>query len=206
MKYAVLKREVVYTTSLNELDMIAMEQQIIKQALSGDQGAFQKLVNKNLPKIVALAQRMLGDHAEAQDLAQEVLIRFWKGLDQYDPEQGQLSTWLYKITANRCLDQLRKRKMDQIDEHFEQAIPPAQDSDLYKKQLGKTIESKLHSLPERQKLALILFHYQGHTMKEVALIMETTPEAVESLLGRARRTLKTTLSPIWQEFIKQEGQ
>jgi len=180
-----------------------MDQQLIARAQSGDRLAFQLLIKSYLPLVVALAFRMLNDKAEAEDLAQEVMLKLWQNLKSYDSSRAQLSTWIYKIASNRCLDQLRRKKPDQLADDYDEAVAPAQDHDLYEKQINKKVESALQDLPERQRLALVLFHYQGESLSETGQIMGCSSEAVESLLARARRALKVSLKPIWQQ-MKQE--
>ena len=171
-----------------------MEQQWIEAASKGDKVAFGKLVTKHLPAIHALAKRMLGSDAEAEDIAQDVLIGLWRDLSSYDCEKAQLSTWIYRITSNRCIDTLRKRRPDQLDDDFDQPVPEHQENELFNKQLAALVGEQMDQLPPRQKLALILFHYNGHSLNEIADIMESSSDAVESLLARARRQLKKVLS------------
>ncbi len=183
-------------------DQLGMEQQWIEAAKAGDKASFANLIKLHLPAILALAKRMLGNEAEAEDLAQDVLIGLWKDLKKFDPARSKLSTWIYSITSNRCIDKLRKRQIDQLDDDFDQPVPEHQEQELFNKQIGKMVEQKLDGLPPRQKLALVLFHYEGHSLKEIAAITSTSEDAVESLLARARRTLKQTLLPSWQ-LVKQ---
>ncbi len=178
---------------------VSMDQVLIKRAKEGDKEAFQKIVSQHLPNILNLATRMLGNRAEAEDLAQEVMVKLWKNLERYDPNKAKLSSWLYRITSNQCLDQLRRKTPEQLDENYDEALSAKQDEELYEKQISKRIGQQLAALPDRQRLALILFHYQGATLKETAKAMQCSVEAVESLLARARRSLKTSLQPLWQE-------
>lgn len=182
----------------------AMEQQLIERAKSGDQLAFKALVTSSLPKVMGLAMQMLGNQAEAEDLAQEVMLSLWQNIDQYDPEKGRLTTWTYRITANRCLDRLRQRKVDQLDEDYDEPVEADQYSGLFEKQVRDEIGTAMADLPERQQLALTLFHHEGHSMQEIAEILDASVEAVESLLARARRNLKKTLQPLWQHVKEDE--
>lgn len=176
------------------------EQNLIVKAQTGDEVAFQKLVHQFLPNVLSLSYKILGNTNEAEDMAQEVMLSFWQNIKKYDPDRAKLSTWLYRITTNRCLDRLRKKIPEQLPENYDAIIEAEQDDTLYKKQIGELVENKLQSLPERQYLALILFHHQGHSLNEVAAILECSGEAIESLLARARRSLKKDLSPIWKKY------
>lgn len=175
-----------------------MEQQLIERAKAGDRQAFQKIVSMSLPNVTGLAFQMLGNQTEAEDLAQDVMLSLWQNIDKYDPEKAKLSTWTYRITANRCLDKLRRRKVDQLDDDYDSPIEATQHSDLFEKQVSTEIGKALDELPERQKLALTLFHYQGNSMQEMSDIMDCSVEAIESLLARGRRGLKSSLKPLWQ--------
>lgn len=137
---------------------------------------------------------------QAEDLAQDVLLSLWQNLKKYDPQRGKFSTWAYRITANRCLDRLRRKKVDQLDENYDKPIPAKQHNTLFEKQVRAKVDAEMDCLPERQKLALVLFHYQGNSLQEIAEIMESSVDAIESLLARARRTLKTKLRPIWEHI------
>lgn len=182
----------------------SMQQQLIKNAQNGDQAAFQELLKQHLPNILSLGYRMLKDKTETEDMAQEVTLKLWQNLNTYDQGRGKLSTWIYRITANQCLDYLRRKRPDQLDENFDAPSKINPHQDLIKKQTSSTVMDALNALPERQRLALILFHYQGHSLLETGEIMECSEEAVESLLARARRTLKTTLKPVWQQMLETE--
>lgn len=180
--------------------IIETEQDLIIHAQKGDQKAFKELVQQHLPNVLALGFRMLNNASEAEDMAQDVMLSLWQNISKYDAGKAKFSTWLYRITANRCLDRIRKKTPEQLPEDYDPVIEAEQLDNLYNKQLSKQMETTLQTLPDRQYLALVLFHYQGHRMTEVAEIMECSSEAVESLLARARRTLKQKLGPLWQEF------
>lgn len=176
------------------------EVSLITRAQQGDQAAFKGLVHLHLPNVLALSFKFLGNKSQAEDVAQEVMLSLWQNVKKYDPTRAKLSTWIYRITANKCLDHLRKKTPDQLPEDYDAATEAEQDKALYNKQIATQMEMSLKTLPERQYLALTLFHYQGLKMQEVAEIMECSREAVESLLARARRSLKQKLKPTWQEY------
>lgn len=182
----------------------AMDQKLIERVQNGDKAAFQKLVSQTLPKVTGLAVQMLGNQTEAEDLAQEVMLSIWQNIDKYDPEKAKLSTWTYRITANRCLDRLRRRKVDQLDDDYDAPIEASQHNELFNKQVQSEIGKALDELPERQRLALTLFHYQGNSMQEMSEIMNCSIPAIESLLARARRGLKSELAPLWQHISDDE--
>lgn len=181
-----------------------MEQELIVRAQTGDKAAFQQLVHQSLPNVIGLSYQMLGDRTEAEDLAQEVMLSLWQNLEKYDPDRGRLSTWVYRITANRCLDRLRRKKVDQLDDDYDAPVEAEQHDALFDKQVSKEIDGAMQDLPERQQLAITLFHYQGHSMQEIGEILDCSVDAVESLLARARRSLKQSLAPLWDHVQEDE--
>lgn len=166
----------------------------ITRAAAGDAAAVRALVNRYSSGVLALATRMLGDTAEAEDVTQETFIRAWKALPGWEP-RAKFSTWLHRVALNLCYDRLRKRREvlagDQLPDRPDTALGP-QDV-LDQAQRVKAVETAIAALPERQSAALTLCALQGHSQAEAADIMEISVEALESLLARARRTLRTQL-------------
>ena len=140
-----------------------------------------------------LATRMLNDAAEAEDVVQETFLRAWKALPKWEP-RAKFSTWLHRVALNLCYDRLRKRReltMEHLPERTDPALTPAEQVD--QAQRVRAVEQAISGLPERQAAALTLCALQGHSQIEAAEIMDTSVEALESLLARARRTLRTSL-------------
>lgn len=155
--------------------------------------AVSRLVDRHSPAVYALAVRMLGDTAEAEDVTQDVFIRAWKALPDWEP-RAKFSTWLHRVTLNVCYDRLRKRRevtMDTLPERTDPALSPHEQLDQV--QRVQTVQAAIADLPERQAAALTLCALQGHSQNEAAEIMEISVEALESLLARARRGLKKLL-------------
>jgi RNA polymerase sigma-70 factor (ECF subfamily) len=169
------------------------EAALIARVQGGDGAAFQLLLQQNLPVIHQYANRMLGNPTEAADVAQEVFIRFWQKSDTFDPSRAKLSTWLHQIAHNLCLDFFRQHSrltgLDELDEPSSQPL----EAQLGQQQKNEQMKSLIGKLPERQRSALILCHYQGLSNKQAAEILEVNIDALESLLSRARRTLKNNL-------------
>lgn len=166
----------------------------IARAAAGDGRAQSALVQAHMPRVYATAQRMLKDRHEAEDVTQEAFIRAWKALPSWEP-RARFSTWLHRVTLNLCYDRLRKRReetgADELPERIDQRLRP--DEALEQRQKVDAIEAAIDALPERQKAALTLCSLQGFGNIEAAEIMEISVEALESLLSRARRKLKSTL-------------
>ena len=167
----------------------------------GDAIAFGEFVDLQLERILAVARRMLGRDAEAEDVAQEALLRLWRQAEKWDGGRAQISTWLYRVTVNLCIDRLRAQREDTVAEIPDTPEPARQFESMAEDDLRSFMDEALQMLPERQRMALVLFHYQDLSMARVAEMMEISVEAVESLLARGRRMLKKKLSPAWREFI-----
>ena len=186
----------------NRLDEIP-DDELVAAVAKGDEKACRELMTRHLGRVVALARRMLGNQADAEEIAQEVFLRVWKHAENWEPGRAQFSTWLHRVATNLCLDRLRKQGMDDLD-----AIPePASDDPtpyeaMAQKDVARRVDAALQALPPRQRLAITLSHYQGLTNIEAAEVMEVTVEAVESLLGRARRALKAALATEKEELLR----
>ncbi len=178
---------------------------LARRVASGDRQAYATLVRRHLPSLLAMARRMLGNAAHAEDAAQEALLRLWTHAARYDPAKARLSTWLTRIVMNLCLDRLRRRQEAPLPDDFDMPVPPRQEQALQRDQTAARVEAALRALPERQRTALVLCHYEEMSMAEAASMMETTVEAVESLLARARRGLKRELEPEWRSLLAGDG-
>lgn len=141
---------------------------------------------------------MLGNHSDGADIAQEVFIRFWQKAASFDPSRAKLSTWLHQIAHNLCIDHFRKHSRF-VD--AEDAIEETEDIDLTGEQRESSdhVKRAISQLPERQRSALLFCHYQGLSNKQAAEILDVSVEALESLLSRARKRLRTTLSELSYE-------
>ena len=192
--------------------MTADENQGVLAVAEGDRPAVAMLVELHLHPIEAFATRMLADSAEAQDVAQEVMLRLWQRASEFDPRRARLSTWLHQIAHNLCIDRLRKvRRLSSWDEaqnkgseaahHAVQSgglqnassVNVAPMANSLADEQAATVSRALGELPERQRSALLLTYYQALTNREVADIMGISVRALESLLVRARTALKQAL-------------
>ncbi len=171
----------------------------------GDPKAGRALVDDHLTHVLAVARRMLGDQAEAEDVAQDTFMRAWKAAARWEPGRAKLSTWLHRIAMNQCLDRLRKKKPEPLAADFDAPSDrPDPEAELYQQQMGRRIDGAIQALPERQRAAIVLSHYQHLSNQEASEVMGVSVEALESLLSRGRRALKQSLRPEWSE-LKGEG-
>ena len=171
----------------------------ITRAAAGDRAAQAALVNRNMPIVFRVAYRMLGDRAEAEDITQETFLRAWKILPDWQPK-AKFSTWACTVALNLCRDRLRKKKpilMDELPEHVDTELQPEQA--LASAQALAGIEAKIAALPDRQREALSLCALEGLGNIEAADAMGVSVHALESLLARARRTLRVTLKQELEE-------
>lgn len=160
----------------------------------GDQRAYRMLVDRYLGGITRFALRLLNDAAEAEEVAQETFLRLWTEAKSFEP-RAQPKTWLYRIARNQCIDRLRKRRSHgQEQELSEEEAGGDRPSGLFaRKEAALRVEQALAGLPERQRAALTLVHYEGLSGAEACDVLDVTAEALESLLARGRRSLREQL-------------
>lgn len=164
---------------------------------NGDPEAARTLSARVLPRVLGQATRMLQDRAEAEDVAQEAMLRLWKVAPDWRQGEAQVTTWLFRVVANLCTDRLRKRKrtgvgLDQIAEPADPA--PGAAATIQTAARLRALADALAQLPDRQAQAVALRHLEGLPNPEIAAIMDISPRAVESLTARGKRALAAMLS------------
>jgi len=178
------------------------DDELVRRAAAGDEAAWAGLVDRHLTSVVSFAWYRLGDRSEAEDVAQETMLRFSKKAPDWQPDGPQVRTWLYRVAGNLCIDRQRARRTEMPIEDAEDAavidIQPHLDGKL---DARRVVHKALAALPERQQVVLILVYYQGHTVREAAEILELSEHAAESLLARARRTMRAALEPNREDLI-----
>ena len=168
---------------------------------AGDEAAGRVIVERHLSQILAVARRMLGDPSEAEDVAQDTFMRAWAAAGRWEPGRAKLSTWLHRIAMNQCLDRLRKKKPEPLHPDYDAASDdPDPEAQLQDRQLANCIDGAIQSLPERQRAAIVLSHYQQLGNSEAADILAISVEALESLLSRGRKALRLKLKSEWSEL------
>jgi len=175
--------------------VINSDERLMGRIATGDKDAFAEFLKRHLDRIVNYARRYTGDRDDADDVAQETFVRVWLKAHSWQPGGSSPMAWVYRISYHLCIDLIRKRRpqvsLDNVD-------PPAAALDTPENRLisnaqTDTVMNMLGKLPQRQHAALTLCAYQGLSNKQAAAVMEISVEALESLLSRARRTLRTQL-------------
>ena len=164
---------------------------------NGDRGAAAELTRRLTPRSYAVAYRVLGDRAEAEDVTQEALMRLWKTAPDWEPGRAQVSTWLYRVVMNLCIDTKRRRRggsvaLDQVAEPMDDRPDAA--SEMLARARTDALQSALMTLPERQCQAVVLRHLEELSNPEISEILDVSVEAVESLIARGKRALAAALA------------
>lgn len=164
----------------------------------GDRTAFALLVHRHLGRAGAIAGRMLGSAAEAEEVVQEAFLRVWQKAPSWKPDGGaRFSTWLVRVLVNLCIDRRRRARYVPLEEAPEMTDPaPGADEALATAERRRRVETALTQLPDRQRAAVVLSYYEGLSNAEVAGALEVSVGAVESLLVRARRSLARLLGDL----------
>lgn len=169
----------------------------------GDLDAFETLVTRHQHSVVGTAAKMLGSGADAEDIGQQVFVRVWKSAARYEPS-AKFTTWLMTITRNLVFNELRRRRRTQqisIDADEEDTIrhqfvdeeAHAPSEKMLDAELQDAIEAAIASLPENQRIAIVLRRFEGMPYEEIAKVLKTSVPAVKSILFRARAELKARL-------------
>ena len=170
---------------------------LLRAIADGDEVACRTLVDRHLVRLHALASRLLGDAAEAEDVCQDVFVQAWKAAPRWRAGSARFSTWLHGVALNACRDRLRRRRPQSdaaLDMIGDDAPGPAQR--IASEHAGRAVRTAIAALPERQREALVLCHFQELPQAEAAALLEVSVDALESLLARARRTLRQSLAPL----------
>lgn len=194
------------------------EKDLVERAKSGDIEAFEQLVISCQKKVFNIAYRMIGNYEDANELAQEVFLKAFRSIKKFKGD-SLFSTWIYKVTANVCLDEIRKRKkkvvisLDQEiefnDGEVKRQIPdnaPTPDMEAETNELKSAVNESIAQLPDDYKSMIVLRDIQGFSYDEISKIVNCPEGTVKSRINRARQALKKILQGkkelLNEEFVK----
>ena len=185
--------------------------ELLAKFKKGDQQAFESLVRKYKTTVFNTIYSVMGNAQEADDIAQEVFLKVYTKADSFKGESS-FSTWLYRITVNRCIDELRRRKNKIIsyETEFNQEeklklkdVLASRENDitekLRQKELQDIIQKAMNSLPEKYRIILTLKEIEGLSYKEISQIMKISLAKVKIWLFRARQKLKGKLAFLYSQ-------
>ncbi len=180
------------------------DHELVRRAGAGDRLAASELIIRHTDKVMGLCYRMLGERAAAEDAVQETFLRLWKHAHKWRDEGAKIETWLYRVAKNLCLDRLRKTGREVGEDAAPEQADHADGAEqsMIRADRARAVEAALMRLPERQRAAISLCHFQELSNIEAAEVMNVSVEAMESLLSRGRRTLKKVLSPQREELME----
>jgi len=183
----------------HDADTDLPDEALIVLYASGDRHAAVALTRRITPRVMGYAARMLaGDRAEAEDVAQETMLRLWQMAPDWRQGETKVRTWAYRVATNLCID--RQRTRHRRGQVALDAVPdPADEGQSAEGRLQEAerlgaLEAALADLPDRQRQAVVLRHIEGLSNPEIAAVMEIGVEAVESLTARGKRALAALLA------------
>jgi len=162
-----------------------------------DAEAFRIIVDRNVIALHRVAYRMIGDATEAEDLAQEALLRLWRDAAKWQVGHAGTGAWLRRVVVNLCLDRLRRRRFssdEEVPERADEALPAPEEIDAGR--LRAATVAAIAALPDRQRAAVVLTYYEEVSNQVAAETLDMNLKAFESLLLRARSALRAALTPI----------
>jgi len=193
------------------------EQELIDGIIAGERKAVEFLISRYHPKVIKTAFYFLKDMNDAEDLAQEVCLQLLESIPRFRKD-ASLSTWIYRITVNKALNHIRKRRRNQWIERIEElfqhtagsyrpssAEPFSDSTTLDDKERKRILEEAISRLPENQRIAFILSRYEELSYKQIAEVMEVSLPSVESYLQRAKQNLQKNLMMYFQEYSNKTG-
>lgn len=196
--------------------MARTDVQLMLDVKAGDEQSFELLLRKYRSPLVNFLYRMVRDRAVAEDLAQEVFLRVYRARQQYAPS-AKFTTWMFRIATNLALNSVRDNRrrqmeisMDQTadtgeDEQRAMEVPdraPSVEQELVARSRTASIMKAIHSLPEKQRAAVLLHKYQELDYDEIARVLECSESALKSLLFRAYETLRVELAPLVSPTVR----
>ncbi|RXH25938.1 RNA polymerase sigma factor [Bradyrhizobium nanningense] len=170
------------------------DSELLDKLATGDEVAFRMLVERHIDRAYAIALRIAGNAADAEDVVQDTMLKIWSHRGRWQHGRAKFSTWLYRVISNRCIDLRRKPRNENVD-----TVPEVADGQpgaveiIERNELNDMLELAMQRLPEQQRIAVIFSYHENMSNGEIAQVMDTTVAAVESLLKRGRQQLRQLL-------------
>lgn len=181
------------------------DEALMRRVAEGDSGAFEALVHRHSASLYRFAFRIVGHEDAAQDVVQETFLRLWRHAGKYEPSRP-FKTWLYTIARRVALNAARSASARRAREMEEESaiedvadLRPTAEEVLSSWQRQEAVRRALAALAPRQRMALVLHHYEGMSYQEIGQVMGVRVSAVESLIFRARRALASALGDVLGE-------
>ena len=171
------------------------DQALVAACLAGDKGAFNEIVERHRRAVYHVCYRFVNNHEDASDLAQETFVRAWKGLAKFKGEAA-LSTWLYRIAVNVCLNRVSSKRVDVEpleSDRFVDTTSDAPGAQLFRDERAQAVRRAIAQLPEKQRATLILRTYQDLSHQQIADILGSSVGAVKANFFHALANLKKIL-------------
>ncbi|MCR5858181.1 sigma-70 family RNA polymerase sigma factor [Mesorhizobium sp. J428] len=176
------------------------DETLVLAVVRGDQRAFRVLMDRHMGRSIRFTARLVGNSADADEIAQEAFIRVWRHAARFDSGRARFSTWLYQILTNLALDRRRKRQHEGLAEVEEVAEDrPAADDILIDLERRRLAAAAIASLPDRQRAAVVLFHLDDVSVRDGASILGVSEKSFESLLTRGRSACRDYVNLIWKQ-------
>ncbi len=169
------------------------DDELIKRYAQGDPVAARMLIEKFSPPLYGMACRSLGSTTEAEEIVQETMVRLWRFAPKWKPGKAKVSTWLWRVASNLCIDRIREKNkfVDNTSEEVDNSDSSI--SNLIHQDRVKAIHEALRKLPARQNQVIVLKYFEGLGNKEVSQIMAVSVETVEGLYSRGKKKLREIL-------------
>lgn len=170
------------------------DSELLDRLAADDEAAFRMLVERHIDRAYAIALRIAGNAADAEDVVQDTMLKIWSHRGRWQHGRAKFSTWLYRVISNRCIDLRRKPRNENVE-----TVPEVADGQpgaveiIERNELNDMLELAMQRLPEQQRIAVIFSYHENMSNGEIAQVMDTTVAAVESLLKRGRQQLRQLL-------------
>lgn len=182
-----------------------VEHEVIRKAMTGNTDAFREIVNHYQAFAYAVSFRFLNNAEDSEDVVQEAFIRLWKNMSKYRPEI-KITTWLYRIIANLCLDFLKSvygtQRKNQVDVEYATKLSVETDQSVHATELNILIQEAAAGLTPKQKAVFILRDLEGLDVEEVCNILSMSAGNMKSNLYYARKQVSERLKKYYQTTDK----